>query len=527
MFNKFSLRKKLLFSVLITCSLTGATSLYIYRNINSMMDAQRWVTHTNEVISKFEQIITYMVDMETGQRGFLMSGDKNFLEPYNNAITKIEPHILSLQKKVSDNSVQVERLDKIIKLKSQWLEIAVNYEMNSRSSFDSNQITLQEFQSTLKSAKGKEVMDSIRREVASGIQMEEDLKVKRKERSASLANISLRSLEFAVPISLFLGFGILYLVIIKLIQRMDFVLKGLDTAKSTLNTISTNVYDSSQELAAGATEQATSLNETSASIEQIQVMVENNAANAKEAGTKSNHSKEITLKGKEIVSSMIDSINDINQSNTNLSNQVKKSNDDLSKIVDVISEISDNTRIINEIVFQTKLLSFNASVEAARAGDNGKGFAVVAEEVGNLAQVSGTASNNISNMLDSSIKNVQAIIHETQGSVDNLIIESNDKVERGIHVAKKCEESLSEILENVQETSNLTNHITSATNEQTIGIREVTSAIMTLNNLTGKNANVSNSTASISKELREEVQSLNKMLFDLEVSIRGDQATIS
>jgi methyl-accepting chemotaxis protein len=77
-------------------------------------------------------------------------------------------------------------------------------------------------------------------------------------------------------------------------------------------------------------------------------------------------------------------------------NQINYSNEQMSEIVKVIQEIETKTKVINDIVFQTKLLSFNASVEAARAGEQGKGFAVVAEEVGNLAQMSGNAAKEIS-----------------------------------------------------------------------------------------------------------------------------------
>jgi methyl-accepting chemotaxis protein len=89
---------------------------------------------------------------------------------------------------------------------------------------------------------------------------------------------------------------------------------------------------------------------------------------------------------------------------------MNKSNDEISSIVKVIAEIGDKTKVINDIVFQTKLLSFNASVEAARAGEQGKGFAVVAEEVGNLATMSGKAAEEISSMLGDSMGKVELIV---------------------------------------------------------------------------------------------------------------------
>ncbi|MHA0111674.1 methyl-accepting chemotaxis protein, partial [Klebsiella pneumoniae] len=77
-------------------------------------------------------------------------------------------------------------------------------------------------------------------------------------------------------------------------------------------------------------------------------------------------------------------------------------NSQLQSISNIIGEISAKTNIINDIVFKTQLLSFNASIEAARAGQHGRGFAVVAEEVGNLAQMSGNAAKEIRALLEDS-----------------------------------------------------------------------------------------------------------------------------
>jgi methyl-accepting chemotaxis protein len=82
---------------------------------------------------------------------------------------------------------------------------------------------------------------------------------------------------------------------------------------------------------------------------------------------------------------LIHALLEINTTSTTLIEKVTDGNQQIVGIVGMIQEIGNKTKIINDIVFQTKLLSFNASVEAARAGEQGKGFAVVASEVGSLA----------------------------------------------------------------------------------------------------------------------------------------------
>jgi methyl-accepting chemotaxis protein len=86
-------------------------------------------------------------------------------------------------------------------------------------------------------------------------------------------------------------------------------------------------------------------------------------------------------------------------SNQEFFEEINASNEELRIIINIISDISEKTKVINDIVFQTRLLSFNASVEAARAGEHGKGFAVVAEEIGKLASVSGNSAKEINDIL--------------------------------------------------------------------------------------------------------------------------------
>ncbi len=98
-------------------------------------------------------------------------------------------------------------------------------------------------------------------------------------------------------------------------------------------------------------------------------------------------------------------------------NTMKTSNAEVKELVGIINGISERTKVIDEIVFQTKLLSFNASVEAERAGEHGRGFAVVAQEVGNLAQMSGKAAQEISSILKQSIEKSVSVTSNNEKNV--------------------------------------------------------------------------------------------------------------
>jgi methyl-accepting chemotaxis protein len=149
--------------------------------------------------------------------------------------------------------------------------------------------------------------------------------------------------------------------------------KLIDSANEVAHSSDT-ISSSSTQLSEASTEAAASLQETVSSIDEISSMIQRNADAANSSTQVSSKSSDAANRGKKTVESMITSINDISKSNDDIAQEMTKNNEDISKIVQVISEIGQKTKVINDIVFQTKLLSFNASVEAARAGEHGKGF---------------------------------------------------------------------------------------------------------------------------------------------------------
>src|SRR5262249_4345368 len=152
-----------------------------------------------------------------------------------------------------------------------------------------------------------------------------------------------------------------------------------------------NIAQSSRGLASSAHEQEVSVAKSMSALAQLESMIEKTAGNAKRSSEVAGVSQDTVGKGKEVVDAIRASIHAINMSHAQLNGQIQANNEQLREISSIISQIGERTKVINDIVFQTKLLSFNASVEAARAGEHGKGFAVVADEVGKLATMSGKA----------------------------------------------------------------------------------------------------------------------------------------
>ncbi len=274
----------------------------------------------------------------------------------------------------------------------------------------------------------------------------------------------------------------------KMMAGVDRNIHELEENSRALGHAAHDMTDSSTRLASGASQQAASLEETAASIEQISAMVNKNAENATKSQEGSNRSRDVAMQGQQVVEEMTHAIQDINHANTEIMGQIETSNREISEIVKVIAEIGSKTKVINDIVFQTRLLSFNASVEAARAGEHGKGFAVVAEEVGNLAEMSGNAAKEISAMLDGSIGKVESIVSQTKSSVERLVRTGKEKVDTGVAIAKRCGEVLSQVVQNVTEANQGISEISSASREQAQGVQEINKAIAQLDQVTQANA---------------------------------------
>lgn len=308
------------------------------------------------------------------------------------------------------------------------------------------------------------------------------------------------------------------------IQSLRSAAQALSQTGEKVTGASTEIASSAQGLSQATAEQAASLQETASSIEQLSAMVARNTENARSTATTSSVSQAKAEEGKQAVERMMRSMEDINSNNTEIMTQINQSNQKMAEIVKVIEEIGSKTKVINDIVFQTKLLSFNASVEAARAGEAGKGFAVVAEEVGGLARMSGQAAEEISGMLADSINKVEAIVQETQTKVESLVGQGKLKVETGVEVASICSRVLDEIVTNVSNVSTMAAEISSSTQEQAQGISEINKAVGQLDIVTQRNAAASDQSAGAAEELATQANTMQRAVEQLIETVEGKKA---
>ena len=341
------------------------------------------------------------------------------------------------------------------------------------------------------------------------------------EKAKDSAAFAGRALAFSVIIGFFIALFLAWFLSRQLSRALGSVTETLSTQSTEMSSVVTQLASASQELSAASTEQAAALQETAAAVEEISSMVKKSSESAKDSAAASESSRAKAERGKAMVGEMVESIREIDASNSTISSAIDASNRHIEEIITVIREIGSKTKVINDIVFQTKLLSFNASVEAARAGEHGKGFAVVAEEVGNLAQMSGNASREISEMLEASVKKVEGIVHQTKSTVGGLIDGAKTTVARGAHIAEECGQFLEQIVADATVASEMVTGISDASLEQARGVNEISKAIQELNEATHTNAVAANQCATSAEHLDVQASALRGAALQLGLVVNG------
>jgi methyl-accepting chemotaxis protein len=246
------------------------------------------------------------------------------------------------------------------------------------------------------------------------------------------------------------------------------IIGSVRSASSALVAASAQVASASQGLSQGTSEQATSVQEITANLEQMNAIIDQNARNSRQT-------REIAVKG---------------------TREAEESGRAVKETVRAMHDIADRVGIIEEIARQTNLLALNAAIEAARAGEHGKGFAVVASEVRKLSERSQSAAKEIGRLASDSVK-----IAEQSGSL------------------------LDQLIPSIKKTADLVEEVAAGSNEQASGVEQMNRAMGQVDQVTERNASSAEQLASTAEEMTTQAQALRDLVSVLHIGPRpnGDK----
>lgn len=497
-FNQLSLRLKLFLGNGIVLALMIAVSMVTFYGVKSLLHDFKWVEHTHVVLEKKADLLLAAVDMETGMRGYLLTGEAEFLTPYTNGSKVFDTILKGLRKTVSDNPRQVDLLSEISKTMQTWRTEVADKAIGLRKRVGVD-LTMNDVSAHVIKVRGIVYFDRFREQIKTFADREIVLMAERTKKLHDTSGFVTNVAIFGTILAALLG-SIIIIMLAKntmkllggepnevkaiaeriangglnwqfketekpLVGVMASMKKMQERLSSVVNNVQQNsmqivnaahqVSATASHLSQASTQQAASVEETSASIEEMGASINQNSDNSRATDAIAAQSAEAAVRGGEAV----------------------------AETVAAMQKIADRISIIEDIAYQTNMLALNAAIEAARAGEHGKGFAVVAAEVRKLAERSQIAAAEIGTLTGESTE-----------------------------VAERAGKLLEKMVPDIGKTADLVQEITAASEEQSAGVGQITTAMQQLDRVTQQNASSSEELASIAEEMSSRAQELRKLI---------------
>lgn len=531
-----TLIKKLIAAFVVIVTLVVISTLISLTQMQNMQRAVALNDHTFNVIRTANTLAEDLLNIETAERGFIVTGSEDFLQPYHIGKKGSAEDLAKLLQLTQDNPAQQAVLHKIEQQIQNWLSQVIEPEIAQMRAAAGDQSKISEVLDSVRSGKGKVFMDSIRQELSRFIETERGLL---SERTASVA--SARTMAFT---SLLLGgLAVLVVSVMMAIYLKNTLQNRLSTAKNLVSAVASgrlnNRIDSSggdeisellagidvmqdqlrqllgdikqaagelssasavvaataEQLNASANEQSRASSSIAAAVEELSVSINHVSGSSAEARQIASDSGRQAEQSAQVISNTVSSMERIAQVVRSASNRIEelgKQSEQISSIVSVIKGIAD----------QTNLLALNAAIEAARAGEQGRGFAVVADEVRMLAQRTTQSTSEISTMIGLILSGTSDAVGQMGSGVT--------QVNQGVELAAQAGTAITEIQRSFQQVLTVIEQISLNLSEQNAASQEVAGHIERIASMSAQNTEATGHSSKVAHDLKSLSAQLNQ-----------------
>ncbi len=388
---------------------------------NTLDKSTNWVAKSYQEKERWAELEKILVDAETGQRGFIYTGQDVFLEPYNKAISSIDNKMQFFAETISSNdrkSQKWEELRQLINQKIEELNETIEYKKAGQE---------EELRELVLSGLGRQIMDDIRLKIDEMKAIENQLLEERYE-IANRASLLVRIVTWGSLVIIFIVGVITVLVINKI--AIEPIKKITNIIASSTAQIATTIEQQERT----AAEQANSVSTTTTTMDELSSSSRQCSEQAQATARAAGEALQVAKNGSVSVRATLERMTELKQKVEEIATQINI----LNKQTNRIGTIS---KIVSDLANQTNMLALNAAVEAVRAGEHGKGFSVVAGEIRKLAEQSRLSAEQIN-----------GLVMEIQGSLDSTVIVTDagtKTVNWGMAVTENTTQAFGEITDSV------------------------------------------------------------------------------
>ncbi len=468
--------------------------LVAYRSLDALITASHAVTHSNQIRSDLSDLLSEMKDAETGQRGYIITGQDSYLDPYTAALTAEPRTVADLRALFAGDPAAAERLDRIETLAttkfSELKEVidarrgpAVKPEGPAADTFAAAQ-------AIVLTGKGKTTMDELRTAAGKLDQEQSDL-LKHEAEAVAEATSGAESTIFWGTV---IGVVVVGVVGILIVTNLN---SQLGSAVRDMESSSAELQASSQQQATGAKEQATAMSEISTTITEL-------LATSRQIDESAQRVAQIAAKTAMSARTGDTTVQQARDSMGGIQRQVDLIVTHMLDLGKKSQQIGGVLELINELAEQTNILAINATIEAAGAGDAGRRFAVVADEIRKLADRVG-----------GSTKEIRVLIDEVRSAVNTtvMVTEAGSKaVDAGSRQVGDAAASFTAIASLVDTTTEAAQEISLSTKQQTTAVEQVKGAVTNVAQTTKENEASTAQTLQTALQLATLARTLSRLI---------------